>query len=267
MKTSNKVLLSFIILVVATPFFLFMGFRNKINKGAFTVIKSHDTNLNYISGPIKPFNVLKVVGPGVGNVFTCTIISAKSATYDYTTYSHQNSVKFQRKGDTLLLKYMGKYQEAEPRVNGDTLYKTYSLNINLHLPDIKNIIAEGANIRTDSFSTATPAIYFDLSKKASLTIVGYGSAEMPIANFTTSTEAFEKSSRQFNKVIIKASDSYVTFEPFTWIKDLDLRISGLSRITVDNKSRINQSKGFISDSTKIIANGKNMHWLTNLTGK
>jgi hypothetical protein len=277
MKGSNNILLGFIILVFATPVFLFIGFRNKIRKGEFTVAKipEDSTRKDFFSGSIKPFKVLKVVGPGMEGVFDCTIIPSDSATYDYANnYDDQGSINMQQKGDTLVLTYIGSRGTA----NGNTITTVYPLlYVKLHLPVIKNIIAEGADIRIDSVSTgANPEIYFDLRKKAVLTLGMSGTSTTTFAHFEQKgatvggykavSNVIEKSTGQFNKVIIKASDSHITFGTVAWIHDLNLQLQGVSTITMDNNSRITQLNGFISDSAKVEANWKNIRRLATLTG-
>jgi len=275
MKTSNRILLGFLILVFATPAFLFLGFRNKISKGVFTVIKLHEINNIDSSGSIKPFKILKVVGPRIEGVFFCHIIPANSANYDYNNFTQPESVNFQYKGDTLQVIYMC----AGSVVNGNTTTNSYThLNINLHLPYIKNIIVDGASIFIDSIHTTTnPEIYFDLRKNATLTLGGSGSSTIDSENnvekvetnihksTTSSSVVIEKSTGQFNKVIIRASDSHVTFGTLAWIKDLDLQMQGLSKITVADESRIFQLSGFISNSVKVEANWKNIRRFATLT--
>lgn len=287
MKTSNRILLGFLITVFATLVFLFMGFRNKIKKGEYTMTKVEYKNLPYFKGSIKgkkyegsikPFTVLKVVGPDVEGVFSCEVLPASSTTYDYSTYDNHGGVKFEQNGDTLLVKYIGNYKGKDRSITGNSFDITFSLRINLHMPIVKSIIVERASIIIDSMGkTGEPEIYFDLSKKATLdlglsgtaTMVPPNSLGMAIKNTANivdahSSKVIEKSTGQFNKVFIKASESYIYLGKLAWVNELNLQILGLSKINIDDESRIDQLKGFISDSTKIESNWKNVRWLATL---
>ena len=284
MEISNKILLGFLILVFATPVFLFMSFRNKIKKGEFTVTKTHIPYYNESAiksnGSIKPFKVLKIVDLGREGVFSCNIIPASSATYEYTNFGNTgvvDSISLKQKGDTLLIIYMGTWING---VYGNTNLLR-NLCVTLYLPVIKNIIIERANIFIDSVNTTSnPEIYFDLSKKASLTLGRWGTATTLSPHFagkvapnklnkssTTPFTVIENSSGQFNKLFIRTTNSNVSFGSLAWIKDLDLQMLGLSKISVDDQCRISQLNGIISDSATIEANWKNIRRFATIKGK
>ena len=275
MKTSNRILLAFFTLVFATPVFLFMGFRNKINKGEFTVTETNNTGQKVYKGALKPYKVLKVTGPGMDGVFSCNIIPADLTSYEYSNYGNSDSLNLVQNGDTLLVKYVNTGWPA----NKNNTYQEYiHLSINLYLPVIQNIIVEGASVFIDSVSTtATAEIHINLSKQAQLTLGRWGTsttvnfAENRVSNSrdTITNHSFvnEKSTGQFNKVSIRGSNSQVSFGMHAWMKDLNLNMVGSSTISVDDKSRIGQLTGFISDSASVKANWNNIRKLATLTGK
>lgn len=278
MKTSNKILSGFFILVFAMlPVFILLGFHSRISNGVFTPNKP-EVNNNDSVGAIKPFKVLKVVGPGIEGVLICHIIPANSATYTYNNNEDQgqDGVKLQQKGDTLLITYSGMITSVN-RNSSQNIYP--SVNVNLYLPAIENVIAEGADITIDSIGlAANPVIHFDLKKRSVLNLGMNGSVTsenfekkidtgVPGKSGTTTSIITEKSSGQFNRIIIKATDSKITLGINAWIKDLNLQLLGLSTIKVDDYSRMNQLSGFISDSAKVEADWKNIRRLATLTGK
>ena len=283
MKTSNRILLGFFTLVFATPIFLFMGFRNKINKGEFTVTRTLENNQKLYTGVIKPYKVVKVTGPEIPEVFFCNIIPAALASLKYNNYGQydsmdSNSINLQQKGDTLLVKYVNAGRQG----NGNITYQNYQeymhVNITLYLPVIQNIIVEGANVSIDSVSTAATAeIQIDLSKRAQLTLGRSGTTttvnltenHVHDRTDTITNHSFvnEKSTGQFNKLNIRGSNSQVSFGMHAWVKDLNLNMLGSSTVTVDDKSRIDQLTGFISDTASVKANWKNIRRLATLTGK
>ena len=275
MKTSNRILLGFFTLVFATPVFLFMGFRNKIDKGEFTVTKTNDTGQKFYKGALKPYKVLKITGPGMAGVLSCNILPAGLPSFEYSNYDNSDSINMVQNGDTLLIKYVNTGRPVDENNN----YQEYMhISINLYLPVIQNIIVEGAGIFIDSVSTAAnPEIYIDLSKQAQLTLGKWGTAttvnfaENSVLNrtdtITNSSFVNEKSTGQFNKVSIRTSNSQVSFGMFAWVKDLNLNMVGSSTISVDDKSRIGQLTGFISDSASVKANWNNIRKLATLTDK
>lgn len=275
MKTSNKILLVFFILIFAAPFLLFMGFRSKIKKGEFTVTRTDANNQYIYSGAIKPYKVVKVVGPNIPEVFSCYIIPAGIASYSYTNIGNDDSINLQQKGDTLLVTY------EHVKLSPDNNSESYSnLSVNLYLPQINNVIIQGAGVFIDSMNAKNDtAVYFSLTKWAKLTLGKFGSStsvalavtENPgnsvpdsIINRLLSTE---KSTGRFNKLNIAATDSYVDFGMHAWMKVLNLNLRGTSTIELNGNSRIEQLTGFISDSASVKANWKNIRRLATLTGK
>ncbi|MEO6232390.1 MAG: hypothetical protein ABJB11_24655 [Ferruginibacter sp.] len=275
MKTSNKILLGFFMLVFAAPILLLMGFRNKIKNGEFSVTRLDANSSNIHKGVITPYKVVKIIGPGIAEVFSCNIFPAGTGSYEYINYNNSDSVSVQQKGDTLLVTYVN----MSSQVNAN--YQEYThLSINLYLPGINHIIMEGASVVIDSMSAMVDtAVYFHLSKQANLTLGEYGSSttvktalventdsNMPDTILSTSLST-EKSTGQFNKINISATNSYVNFGMHAWMKNLNVNMLGWSTIAVDDKSRIEQLAGYISDSATVKANWKNIRRLATLTGK
>ena len=93
MKTSNKILMGFIIVVFLIPVFILMSFNSKIKKGQFTVVKREIyEGGNSRSGTIKPYRVVKIVGPGFPEAFSCNLIPAEAASYSYQNNNDQDSI-------------------------------------------------------------------------------------------------------------------------------------------------------------------------------
>jgi hypothetical protein len=275
MKTSNKILLGFFMLIFAAPVLLFMGFRSKITKGEFTVTRTDANGQFTRKGAIKPYKVVKVVGPFMPEVFSCYIIPAGAASYAYTNYGYDDSINLQQKGDTLLVTY--NHMNLSTDNNSDSYT---NLSINLYLPEINNIIIQGAGVFIDSMNAKTDtAVYFSLTKWAKLTLGKFGSSTTVSAAVTENPGnsvpdsiinrllSTEKSTGRFNKLNIIATDSYVDFGMHAWMKDLNLNLHGSSTVELNGNSRIEQLTGFISDSASVKANWKNIRRLATLTGK
>jgi len=275
MKTSNKILLGFFMLIFAAPVLLFMGFRSKIKKGEFTVTRTDANGQFTRKGAIKPYKVVKVAGPFMPEVFSCYIIPAGTASYAYTNYGYDDSINLQQKGDTLLVTY--EHVNLSTNNNSDSYT---NLSVNLYLPEINNVIIQGAGVFIDSMNARTDtAVYFSLKKWAKLTLGKFGSSTTVSAAVTENPGnsvpdsiinrllSTEKSTGRFNKLNIIATDSYVDFGMHAWMKDLNLNLHGNSTIELNGNSRIEQLTGFISDSASVKANWKNIRKLATLTGK
>jgi hypothetical protein len=260
MKTSNKVLTGFFIIIFLIPVFILLSFNSKIRKGEFTVVKNENGSKGR-GGSIAAHKVIKITGPGKENVFSCTIIPADSASYTYPDYYGQDDIKVEQKGDTLWVKYTG-------AAGADSTGRVYQhSSINLHLPVMENIIIDGADVLIDSINgEANPQLFFQLNNRASIEFGSAGESE-PIKSGSGSQPANNEQHGMVNSVKIKADNASITVGPNTWIANLDLQVHGASKVNVDNNSRIGQVSGFISDSSTVGANWKNIKRLAALSNQ
>ena len=283
MKTSNKLLAAFFVLIFAVPFLLLVGFKKAINSQQSTFVPMN--NQFAYKGEIKPYKFIKIVGPSIQDttgisdtekIFSCTIIPSDSANYSYNYYnSNQQSeaearIVLDQVDDTLLVKYVRNTE------------KNYfiPIKIDLYLPLLNEIIVEGATVFIDSINTTnSPQISFDLRNHANLqlgnfghsqTILGSGNIETEVngtKNIHFDSSYFRERSGKLLSVHIKASNASFTVGPYAWINHLQLQINGQSQVSIDNNSRIDQLSGFISDSSSVNADWKNIRRLTALTTK
>src|SRR5688500_13761648 len=132
MKTSNKILAGFIIVVFLIPVFILMSFNSKIKKGQFTVVNREIyEGANSRSGTIKPYQVIKIVGPGSPGAFSCNLIPAEAASYSYQNYDDYDSIKIDQVNDTLLLTYVNtRYQPG----NNTNSNEFANISVDLYLP-------------------------------------------------------------------------------------------------------------------------------------
>jgi hypothetical protein len=85
MKTSNKIITGFFLFVFILPLFLLMAFKSKIRNGDFVIVKNEMDNQYAHSGSLQPYKVIRIEGPAMESIFSCTIYPATAATYDYTS--------------------------------------------------------------------------------------------------------------------------------------------------------------------------------------
>ena len=95
MKTSNKLLAAFFIIVFAVPFLMLVGFKRAIQKQepTFVPVNNQFTNkVKIYKGEIKSYKFIKIEGPempgypgwasaGGEHIFSCKIIPADSVSY------------------------------------------------------------------------------------------------------------------------------------------------------------------------------------------
>ena len=269
MKTSNKILIGFLVIIFLIPALVLMSFNSKIKNGRYTVEKQEVYQAgNAKSGMIKPYQVIKIVGPGFPGVFSCNLIPAGTASYSYQDYDDRDSIKIEQVNDTLLLTYINTGQsDNNPNSNEFT-----HISVDLHLPVITNVIAEGADLNIDSMDiAANREIFFDLRNKASLNLSQRGTANSRSEHIIQPGGQFKDSLVQrtstgmFNKLNVKAVFANFTIGPYSTIKELNLQIDGASKVNMDDNSHVDQLSGFISDSCTVEANWKNIRRLASLT--
>lgn len=255
MKTSNKILGAFFIIIFLIPLFILMSFNSQIRKGEFTVVKN-ENGLGERRSAISAYKVIKIKGPAKEHVFSCTISAADSAYYEYPDYYGQNNIKVEQQGDTLWVRYIG-------TVTDENFQGTKHSSINLRLPQMDNIVIDGADVFIDSVSyQASPVIFARLFNRASLEFGRMAKAKS--AKVDTASPSTIGGKGMVNALRIEADDATVTVGPNAQVANLDIQIHGDSRINIDNNSRIDNVSGFISDSSTVGANWKNMRKLARL---
>ncbi|HKZ67723.1 MAG TPA: hypothetical protein VJ111_15260 [Chitinophagaceae bacterium] len=270
MKTSNKILAGFLIFIFIVPLFILTSFNSKIKKGRFTIAKREIyEGVDFRSGTIKPYQIIKIVGPGVPGTFSCNLIPAAAARYSYQNYDDYDSIKIEQVNDTLLLTYVNTRQQPDNNINSNEFS---NISVDLYLPVITNVIAEGANLNIDSMDiAANQEIFFDLRAKASLNLHQRGTANSRSERLIQPGGQFKDSLTErtgtgmFDKLNVKAVFANFTIGPYSTIKELNLQIDGASKVNVDDNSHIDQLSGFISDSCTVEANWKNIRRLATLT--
>lgn len=281
MKTSNKILAAFIIILFTFPFLMLAGFKSSIRKGLFTKEKVNNEIKQFTYKEMnKPYKFVKIIGPDIpgmtneSKIFSCNIIPSDSVRYSYYYLQPNGNDKIilKQEGDTLLVQY----PNTNVHVDGNNKGNNYiSIQVDLYLPVVNKIIVENANVFVDTINTVTnPEISFDLRNQANLQLGRYGHSQTIFAAGTINgskvspyvdSSNFSERSGKFINVEIKSSNSSFTIGNYAWIKDLRLQINGQSRVNIANNSRIDSLSGFISDSSEVSANWKNIKILEALT--
>lgn len=262
MKTSNKILAGFFILIFLIPVFVLMSFNSRIKKGQFTVVNQKDNWSNGHKAPLLPYKIVKITGPAIPGVFTCNIIPADSASYeDFDNHDEQDSIEVRQQGDTLFVNYKGPVQN-----HNNTSSYSHS-TIDLYLPVMHTIIADGADVKLDSVtSMANPEISFQLFNQATLKLAEADN-ETPDVAGTVNRDTAAQPGSMLNSIDIKADNATIIVGQRAWIKSLGLQLKGASTISVHNQSHIGQLSGVISDSSTVNGNWKNLRKLATLSAE
>src|SRR5688572_29102121 len=105
MRTSNKILVGFLVVIFLVPLFMLMSFNSKIKKGQFTVVKNKRyESVDFRGGSFKPYKVIKIVAPG-SKALKVNLQNSGSMSYNYNITSG-DSVKVYNVADTLVVQYI-----------------------------------------------------------------------------------------------------------------------------------------------------------------
>src|SRR5262245_57901898 len=99
MKTSNKILLGFLVIIFLIPPFLLMSFNGQIKNGRYKIVKVEGQGSNFRSGNFKPYKVVKLVSPA-GRVLKVNLQHSDSLYYGYYEIGYGDSVRVYNEGDT-----------------------------------------------------------------------------------------------------------------------------------------------------------------------
>lgn len=247
MKTSNKILLGFFIMVFLTPVFVLMSFKSIINKGQFTIVKdqAYTTDNNH-SGIFKQYKVIKVIVPE-GVSFKCNLESSDSLHYTYSTLNSGINIRVYNSSDTLIVKYTGPL----PSVEG---YETMTLS----LPSIDYLITENAEI-----NLVSPG--FSNFNNISAEVYGDGSLNIGAMDDISANASNPAISYKIGKLTVKSKDGEINLGKNVEIGQLNLALDGFTSIAIEEGAIVNEIKGNLSDGSSVKANWKYVKKLLPLT--
>lgn len=160
MKTSNLILLGFLITIFAIPLLLIASLNNKINNKQFTVVKNdYEATAPIIrKGSIENFSVIKFEGPDP-DYLECRLVQSDTAGYAYEKFNDQDSIAVFMSNDTLVIHYVSPSGKSEhedylAKKNGQEKIRVGNrLKITLNLNSLQSAIIDGASVYIDSLDT------------------------------------------------------------------------------------------------------------------
>lgn len=262
MKTSNKLLTGLLIAVFIIPIGMVMAFNQMIKKGDYKVVH----NKNYTkTGKTGDYSAVKISVPAFKNtdsrkVLICHLHSAREGHYTFRRFNIMDSISVSNKRDTLFIKYV-----VKPHPHSTPTYIAY-YNIDLYLPDMKNIIVHRATLQMDSIDAAiNPEIGVHLTDAVLQLGAGINTNDRHKPLKTVDQLDSNQSVSQYNNLAISAKTSELIFGYRFQVDSLFLAIGKNSKLTIAKDFQADKINGNISDQATIVSNMRTIKKLSGLT--
>ncbi|ANI89153.1 hypothetical protein A9P82_07530 [Arachidicoccus ginsenosidimutans] len=248
MKTSNKLLLGFLIVVFLVPLFTSFALRSVVKQGKYT-IGLYPSEESFQQGAIGKYKAVKIINhpfPG-GNDFICTIHPSPSGKYLFYDYSYDqslfDSIGVEIKNDTL---YIQRFTIHSPGMQAthNVADAWANRNIDLFLPSLDNITAERTEVKIDS-STNTPINIHLIDN--SLLKLGNINQEVKVVDSKPIQNDFDnpKVKSSFKNITVNAMQSSVIFGTNVSTDSLWLYADSKSKISFLDSSNVRVLNGSI----------------------
>lgn len=258
MKTSNKLLVLLIILVLVIPFLVGLSFQKSIRNGDYRLQKWGNQIIH--RGKYKPYKTVMITAP-MTDVFTCYLRPSDpdSLYYSYTTY-HGNkspdSVNVYNSGDTLYVQYVGGKRVANfenDRRTGEAIDYT-KVNVYLYMPVFDDIVVETGTVRIDSLGRSAKVSLTDLGELY-LAQEGRKTVKRVITETKTGESVSVDStySGNFSKITVTGDNGRFYIGANAWVGILQLNLRGTSILSINDEARIDTIAGYLSNQTSIRA--------------
>lgn len=160
MKTSNKILLGFLAVLVLMPLLMLMGFRNMISNKNFSTEKYEWVGASNRAKEIKAATTIVLLSPA-GSNFRCYFHYADKPGYETSDYHFSDSLDIRQQGDTLYFSFI------TPKTATDENGDQPSMNLTVGMPAFRSIVADRSVIILDSLPL-DQSIQLNLKNDASL---------------------------------------------------------------------------------------------------
>jgi hypothetical protein len=241
MKTSNKIVLVFFILVFLTPIFVLMSFKSKIRNGEFTSVKDEPFRPgNGRGGKIEHYKVIKFVAPD-GKNLKCNLEFADSASYTYLSNGNRSdSLKVSNLGDTLLVEFTSD--------NGHNKFQS-ELEVWMKLPVVGQLIIENAEVKL---------LTADTSRATDLNVDLINGGKLKIGGREEGFEVDQKADPKFSfgQATVHVLNGELLLGGGVGIHQLNLMAEGRSVITIEDGANLDQISGRLSDNSALRASWK-----------
>lgn len=248
MKTSNKLLILFLVFLFSIPLVMIMGLKAAIKNNQYTMKNIYGGNTVAFKY-LRPFKVLKIDGgPQGDNPLKCTIRYGDKYGYRFNNYNPQqfedgrlDSCNVSTAGDTLVIRYIARANEALEKNN----YYT-GVELEITIPETIPVVANAAVANMDSSVSHFSSLDFTLVNNAELNISGNSNPRTVIAeknNYTTIPETV------FPKIVVDATSSQINLGENNAVKNMQVSLKGQSRFNLNEKASIDTLSGSIADES------------------
>lgn len=253
MKTSNKLLLAFVVITFSIPFILTASFKAAYKANRY-VVKNINGSKESTAKKLRPFKVLKLELDGLQDnwYLECTIKPGTSYSYKWLNYNESDEYKTidshleHYNGDTLVLYY-------KPKTGGQSKPNQYITEVELEIsiPENIPIIVDGATLLTnrDNSPAFANALNVQLTNEAKMIIGDEVLNEEHKLN-TKDNEELMKRIPGFN---IQCSASEISLKNNVEVKNLNINLERYSKLTIDEKAKIDTLIGTVSSETVVSA--------------
>ena len=272
MKTSNQLILAFLLLVFATPLLVALNLKNKIKNLEYVQIKNigHSNRDGNYHGSFGSYKVLKLVSP-VKGVLVCRLRPSKTASYDYRDYWNnddpnayhevsKDKIRIYNSADTLYMEYIP-HSGKSNRANNEDSWVVIEVTANL--PSFEKLEIKGAIAIIDTLPDALQSMEITLSDGGVIKMGDGGSKEETV---TSTGKVLTHISCKVADLAVHATGSEVSFGPYFMATHLQLNMLGASTLSVKD-AIMSKVDGNLSDSITVNANWKYLRQLAPLTGK
>ncbi|MFT3903786.1 MAG: hypothetical protein QM727_11480 [Niabella sp.] len=251
MKTSNKLLIALLVLVLVIPLLIMLSFKKAIQSDKYVVKNYYGDNVMPFRN-LKPFHAAKLDG-AMPDLLKCNIKHGDQYAYKFQGFVRDendkaDSCKISYIGDTLVITYHLKSIE-EPNTSHSY---SYGNTIDLTLPETVPVIAKGATIYIDSSSVMNNPMNFKLSDNAVLNISG-GIKTEPIRlgdNLFKDSVIYQTI---YPTIVIEADGSEVNIAQSPIIQNLKIDLKGTSKLNIMENASVGSLQGTISPESIVNA--------------
>ncbi|ULQ52832.1 hypothetical protein [Flavihumibacter fluvii] len=227
MKTSNRILLGLITILVLLPVLMLWGFRNKIATNDFTVEKYGWSVNSNKEMPLTASRFIKLQAPDSTDMH-CQLMFGGNDHYQLNRYDTDDSLAVIQVADTLFFRFIPAAREVGNHENPE-------LYFNLYLSAAPPIFADGVDISVDSMGRAD-SLQVHLVNNSSIDLGNDVSRDKQI---------------QYGNISVTADNSKITLYPKLNMQSLNVTLTGNASLDIDKEAKIGKVSGTVSPNAMV----------------
>ena len=234
MKTSNKLLVALLVLILVVPILIMMSFKKAIDNNLYTVTNFGGSSVGELK-EVEPFKVILIENNlknskdvEANKFLKCAIIHGSQYAYKLTKFNNINkadSIDFHVKGDTLVIAY----NKMPDNIKRSDYYVGCEVEVNV--PGNIIVIADNATVNIDN-SYKQQAMEFTLLNQAVLNVTAAlpQKQTIPLGNSLFRDSLISQTI--FTDIKINATTSTVNIDNLPTIRKLELDLKGTSALNI-----------------------------------